>query len=47
MGRISILLGIGILAYGYYTHHTQGILTLIACFFIGTGAILYFLTPFK
>ena len=47
MGRIAILIGAGILGYGYYTHTTQPIFSLVAYSLIGIGAIMYFLTDQK
>jgi len=47
MGRMAILIGIAILGYGYYTHTTQPIVSLVAYSLIGIGAILYFLTDLK
>ena len=47
MGRIVLLGGIGIVAYNYYTHNTDVILSLIAYSCIAFGAIFYFFTGFK
>ena len=47
MGRIALLAGIGILAYGHYTHSLDNILSLAAYSLIAFGAIFYFFTDLK
>ena len=47
MGRIMLLGGIGIVAFSYYTHNTDAILSLVAFICIAFGAIFYFFTSFR
>lgn len=47
MGRLILLTGIGIVAYSYYTHNTDAIVSLVAYTCIAFGAIFYFFTEFR
>jgi hypothetical protein len=47
MARIMLLGGIGIVAFSYYTHNTDVILSLVAYSCIAFGAIFYFFTGFR
>jgi hypothetical protein len=47
MGRLMLLGGIGIVAYCYYTHNTDVLLSLVAYSCIAFGVIFYFFTGFR